>query len=286
MVSILQNESVQRGMYKAIKLVLWFFLLLWAFLTLFPFIWSTILSTHDRETMFAPEISLAFGDALVANYHKLVDSLPFWSAFFNSMKVAILGTVFSVLFCSMCGYALAVFHFKGRNLIFGVMIATMMIPPVLTLIPYYFVISSLGLVNTHIAVWLPFTINPMAIFLVRQYVTASVPKELLEAAKLDGAGEFRTYFTIVLPLLKPALATVAIIQFVMLWNNYLQPLVILTSSKTQVLTQALRSLQDIPNAPWGAIMLGTTLSILPLFVIYLFASRQMISGLTSGAVKS
>ncbi|WP_220348117.1 carbohydrate ABC transporter permease [Alkalilimnicola ehrlichii] len=155
----------------------------------------------------------------------------------------------------------------------------------MTLIPYYLVIDSLGLINTHLAVWLPFTINPIGIFLMRQYIVASVPKELLEAARLDGAGEFRIYWSIVLPLLRPALGTLAIVQFVFLWNNFLHPLVVLTSADMQVVTLALRSVQNVPNTPWGAVMLGTTISILPLIAIYLLASKQMISGLTGGAVK-
>jgi multiple sugar transport system permease protein len=185
----------------------------------------------------------------------------------------------------MAGYALAIFKFKGRNVIFGVMIASMMIPPILTLVPYYIVISTLGLADTHIAVWLPATISSFGIFLIRQYVVTSIPKDLLEAAKLDGASELRIYWSVVLPLLKPGLATLAIVQFVTLWNNFLQPLVVLNSPEKMVITQMLRGVQGVPNTPWGAVMLGTTISILPLIGLYIAASKQMIAGLTSGAIK-
>lgn len=285
MLRVLENEHYQRGIDIAGKMILWFILLSGVVITVFPFIWSAILSTHDRSTMFSTTLTLSLSDQLVNNYHQLQQIMPFWNAMYNSMKVAGLGTLFSLLFCSMVGYALAVFKFRGRNLIFTVMICSMMIPPVLTLIPYFMVINALGLTNTHLAVWLPFTISPFGIFLIRQYVVASVPRELLEAAKLDGASEFRIYWSIVLPLLRPGLATLAIVQFVMLWNNFLHPLVILNSREMQVITQVLRSVQSIPNTPWGAVMLGTTLSILPLLAIYLLSSKQMISGLTSGAVK-
>lgn len=285
MLRVLENEHYQRGIDIAGKMILWFILLSGVVITVFPFIWSAILSTHDRSTMFSTTLTLNLSDQLVNNYHQLQQIMPFWNAMYNSMKVAGLGTLFSLLFCSMVGYALAVFKFRGRNLIFTVMICSMMIPPVLTLIPYFMVINALGLTNTHLAVWLPFTISPFGIFLIRQYVVASVPRELLEAAKLDGASEFRIYWSIVLPLLRPGLATLAIVQFVMLWNNFLHPLVILNSREMQVITQVLRSVQSIPNTPWGAVMLGTTLSILPLLAIYLLSSKQMISGLTSGAVK-
>lgn len=256
-----------------------------ALMTVFPFLWSALLSTRDRTEIFGSGISLAIGDSLAINYDKLLKIMPFWQAMFNSIYVAFLGTTISLLFCSMGGYAFAVFKFRGKNILFGMLVGSMMIPPVLSLIPYFMIVKFLGLLDNHMAVWLPFTTTPFGIFLMRQHVVASVPKELLEAAKLDGAGELRTYWSVVLPLMKPALATLAIVQFVFFWNSFMQPLVVLTSPENYVITQALRSVQGIPNTPWGAVMLGTTISILPLVTAYLFASRQMISGLTSGAVK-
>lgn len=285
MLRLLDNYWYQRSLDLTLKVLMWFILLLGVVVTVFPFLWSAILSTHDRSTMFGGGITLTFSDQLLNNYEQLLQIMPFWRAMFNSLQVAFLGTLFSLFFCSLVGYALAVFQFKGRNVLFGFMVCSMMIPPVLTLIPYFMVIDALGLTNTHLAVWLPFTISPFGIFLIRQYVVASIPLDLLEAAKIDGAGEFRTYWSIVLPLLRPGLATLAIVQFVALWNNFLNPLVILTSQDMQVITQVLRSVQSIPNTPWGAVMLGTTLSILPLLLIYVLSSKQMISGLTAGAVK-
>ncbi|NAW91099.1 MULTISPECIES: carbohydrate ABC transporter permease [unclassified Vibrio] len=256
-----------------------------ALITVFPFLWSALLSTRDRTEIFGSGISFAIGDSLAINYAKLLQIMPFWQAMFNSIYIAFLGTTISLLFCSMGGYAFAVFQFKGKNALFGMLVASMMIPPVLSLIPYFMIVKFLGLMDNHMAVWLPFTTTPFGIFLMRQHVMASIPKELLEAGKLDGAGEFRTYWSVVLPLMKPALATLAIVQFVFFWNSFMNPLVVLTSPENYVITQALRSVQGIPNTPWGAVMLGTTISILPLVTIYLFASKQMISGLTSGAVK-
>ncbi|HET8904481.1 MAG TPA: carbohydrate ABC transporter permease [Saccharospirillum sp.] len=285
----LTSEQKERfdGVVRALgKALLWTALLTAVVLTVFPFLWSLLMATHDRTTMFSSGLNLALGDQLVANYHRLLEIMDFWVGMFNSFSVAVLGTVTSLLFCSMCGYALAVFEFRGRKVLFGMMICSMMLPPILTLIPYYMVINTIGLSNTHLAVWLPFSINPFGIFLIRQYVVASVPRDLLEAAKLDGASAFRTYWSVVLPLLRPGLATLAIVQFVFLWNNFLQPLVVLTSSDKMVITQMLRSVQGVPNTPWGALMLGTFISILPLVVIYMAASKQMISGLTSGAVKN
>ncbi|EKA5636342.1 carbohydrate ABC transporter permease [Vibrio navarrensis] len=270
---------------KMMMILLAIILIISAIVTVFPFVWSALLSTRDRTEIFGTGISFAIGDSLAINYAKLKEIMPFWQAMFNSVYVAFIGTTISLLSCSMGGYAFAVFKFKGRNILFGMLVGSMMIPPVLSLIPYFMIVKFIGLMDNHVAVWLPFTTTPFGIFLVRQHVVASIPKELLEAAKLDGAGEFRTYWSVVLPLMKPALATLAIVQFVFFWNMFMQPLVVLTTPENYVITQALRSVQGIPNTPWGAVMLGTTISILPLVVTYLFASKQMISGLTSGAVK-
>ena len=270
---------------KVVLIVLGAFLILSAIMTVFPFLWSAILATRDRTEIFGIDLSFALGDSLAYNYEQLLEIMPFWQSMFNSFKVAFLGTTISLLFCSMGGYAFAVYKFKGKNALFGLLVGSMMIPPVLSIIPYYLTVQFLGLLDSHLAVWLPFTATPFGIFLMRQHIVASVPRELLEAAKLDGAGEFRTYWSVVLPLLKPALATLAIVQFVFFWNNFLTPLVVLNSTENYVVTLALRSVQNLPNTPWGAVMLGTFISILPIATFYLFASRQMISGLTSGAVK-
>ena len=270
---------------KTLMVMLGAVLIVSAVMTVFPFIWSALLSTRDRTEIFGTGISFAIGGSLAINYARLLEIMPFWQAMFNSIYVAFLGTTISLLFCSMGGYAFAVYKFKGRNVLFGMLVGSMMIPPVLSLIPYFMIVKFLGLLDNHLAVWLPFTATPFGIFLMRQHVVASIPQALLEAAKLDGASEFRTYWSVALPLMRPALATLAIVQFVFFWNMFMQPLVVLTSPESYVITQALRSVQGIPNTPWGAVMLGTTISILPLVLTYLFSSRQMISGLTSGAVK-
>ena len=256
-----------------------------AFLTIFPFIWSAVLSTRSRTEIFSSEISLKLGSSIGENYQQLIDAVPFWQSMFNSFYVTGMGTIVSLLFCSMCGYAFAVYKFRGQNVLFTAMLGSMMIPPILGLIPYYLIIKFLGLLDTHLAVWLPFTAVPFGIFLVRQYVASSLPKELVEAARIDGAGEFRIYWSVALPLMRPVLGTLAIVQFVFFWNNFLTPLIALSSPENQVVTLALRSLQWRPNTPWGGVMLGTTISILPIVVFYVFASKQMMAGLTSGAVK-
>lgn len=280
----LSDETIE-FLTKIVLVIMGAILVVSAIMTVFPFVWSAILSTRDRSEIFSMSISFALGDSLGVNYDRLLEIMPFWQAMFNSIYIAFVGTTVSLLFCSMGGYAFAVYKFKGKNFMFALLVGSMMIPPALSLIPFFLIVQFLGLIDNHIAIWLPITTAPFGIFLMRQHVVSSIPRELLEAAKLDGAGEFRTYWSVVLPLMKPALATLAIVQFVMLWNMFLQPLVVLNSPDQYVITQALRSVQGIPNTPWGSVMLGTTISLLPIILTYLCASKQMISGLTAGAVK-
>lgn len=260
-------------------------LLLLSLITLFPFFWSFILASHNRETIFGQTLPLFLGDDFLKNYTLLQNLIPYWRAMGNSLMISCMGTLFSLLFCSMAGFTLALHRFHLRKLFFLFMLLTMMIPPVVSLVPYYLTIQYLGLLNTHIAVWLPFTATPLGIFLIRQYVLRSIPLELIEAAKLDGASSIDLFVRVALPLLKPALATLGIIQFVFFWNNFLSPLVVLTEQDQMVLPVALRSLQNHPNAPWGAVMVGTSFAFIPIMLVYAFSSNRIISGLTSGAVK-
>jgi multiple sugar transport system permease protein len=185
----------------------------------------------------------------------------------------------------MCAYGFFAYDFKGKNIVFGVMIASMMVPPILTIIPSFLTIKFLGILDTHFALWFPGVANAFGIFLIRQYMVNSITRDLLDAAKVDGASDFRIYWSVVLPLIKPALATLAIVMFIGLWNNFLSPLILISSPEKYVLTLALRSVQSVANSPWGAIMLGTFLSMVPLLLAFMFFSKQMMAGLTAGAVK-
>ncbi|MES0864857.1 carbohydrate ABC transporter permease [Ruegeria sp. SCPT10] len=253
--------------------------------TIFPFVWVALMATHSRSEIYSSPPPFWLGDNLAENYAKLINVMPFWTVLFNSLWVSVAGTAGAVLFCSMCAYGFFAYEFKGKNIVFGIMIASMMVPPVLGLIPFFLTVRFLGLLDTHLAIWLPGIANAFGIFLIRQYMVQSISRDLLDAAKVDGASDFRIFWSVVLPLIKPALATLGIVMFIGLWNNFLTPLIVLSSPDKYVLTLALRSVQSIANSPWGAIMLGTFLSMLPLLIAFLFFSRQMMAGLTAGAVK-
>ncbi len=253
--------------------------------TLIPFIWVAIMATHERSEIFSSPPPFYFGDNLLENYSKLLEIMPFWLVLWNSLFVAVMATVSAVITCSLCAFGFTAFNFRGKNTVFAILLASMMAPPVLTIIPYFLTAKFLGILDTHFALWFPTAANAFGIFLVRQYIVTSVTRDMLDAAYIDGASSLRIYWTIVLPVIRPVLATLAIVVFIGMWNNFLQPLVILSSSDKFVLTLALRSVQSVANTPWGAVMLGTFLSMLPLLIAFLFFSRQMIAGLTAGSVK-
>lgn len=254
-------------------------------ITIFPFVWVAMMGTHTRSEIYSSPPPFYFGDDLLSNYQKLLELMPFWTILWNSVFVSVMGTAGAVLFCSMCAFGFFAYDFRGKNIIFGIMVASMMVPPVLTLIPFFLTVKFLGILDTHFALWFPGVANAFGIFLIRQYMVQSISRDLLDAAKVDGASDFRIYWSIVLPLIKPALATLAIVMFIGLWNNFLTPLIVLSTPDKYVLTLALRSVQSIANTPWGAVMLGTFLSMVPLLIAFLFFSKQMMAGLTAGAVK-
>lgn len=260
-------------------------LILGVLVTIFPFAWVAMMATHSRGEIFSAPPPFYFGDDLATNYQKLLDVMPFWRVLLNSLSVAIFGTVSAMFFCSLCAFGFFAYDFRGKNVIFGIMVASMMVPPVLTIIPMFLTVKFLGILDTHFALWFPGAANAFGIFLIRQYMTTSISREMLDAAKIDGCSDFRIYWSVVLPLIKPALATVGIVMFIGHWNNFLGPLILLSSPDKFVLTLALRAVQSVANSPWGAIMLGTFLSMLPLLIAFAFFSKQMMAGLTAGSVK-
>jgi len=254
-------------------------------LTVFPFVWVALMGTHSRIDIYSVPPPLYLGNHLVDNYLKLLEIMPFWRVLFNSLFVSVMGTAGALFFCSMCAFGFTAYEFRGKDVVFGIMVASLMVPPVLTIIPFFLTAQFLGILDTHFALWFPGIANAFGIFLIRQYMTNTITHDLLDAARVDGASEFRIFWSVVLPLIKPALATLGIVMFIGLWNNFLAPLIILSTPDKYVLTLALRSVQSIANSPWGAIMLGTFLSMLPLLIAFMFFSRQMMAGLTAGATK-
>ncbi len=256
-----------------------------ALIMLAPFYVMFVFATHSRTEIFSLPPPLWFGDDFFNNLKILTERMPFWRNLGWSVYVALASTALTLLFCSMGGYAFALFEFRFKNALFGLVMGTMLLPSFMNMIPTFMIMDLLGWIDQPRALYIPGAASAFGIFLMRQFVASSIPKDLIEAARMDGCGEFGIYARIVLPLLKPALGTLGLITFIASWNNFIGPLIVMRSPDMYTLPLALRSLQSPVNTEWGALMAGAAIATLPLVLLFVLSSRQLISGLTAGAVK-
>ena len=256
-----------------------------ALIMLAPFYFMFVFATHSRTEIFSLPPPMFFGDSFFDNLKILTDRMAFWRNLGWSLYVAIASTVLTLLFCSMGGYAFALFEFKYKKALFGLVMGTMLLPSFMNMIPTFMIMDVLGWIDQPRALYIPGAASAFGIFLMRQFVMSSIPKDLIEAARMDGCSEFGIFWRIVLPLLKPALGTLGLITFIASWNNFIGPLIVMRSPEMYTLPLALRSLQSPVDTEWGALMTGSAIATLPLVVLFVMSSRQLISGLTTGAVK-
>ena len=256
-----------------------------ALIMLAPFYFMFVFATHSRTEIFSLPPPLFFGDDFFNNLKILTDKMPFWRNLGWSVYVALWSTLLTLVFCSMGGYAFAMFEFPYKNALFALVMGTMLLPSFMNMIPTFMIMDLIGWIDQPRALYIPGAASAFGIFLMRQFVASSIPKDLIEAARMDGCSELGIYARIVLPLLKPALGTLGLITFIASWNNFIGPLVVMRSPEMYTLPLALRSLQSPVNTEWGALMTGSAIATLPLVVLFVLSSRQLISGLTTGAVK-
>ncbi|WP_374436657.1 carbohydrate ABC transporter permease [Inhella sp.] len=250
-----------------------------------PFYVMFVFATQSRAEIFAVPPPLWFGDDLANNFRILTERIPFWRNLGWSLYVALASTALTLLFCSMAGYAFAMFEFRFKRPLFALVLGTMILPSFMSMIPSFMIMDLLGWIDQPRALYLPGAANAFGIFLMRQYVKSAVPKELIEAARMDGCSEFGIYARIVLPLLKPAMGTLGLIAFIGSWNNFVGPLIVMRTPENFTLPLALRLLQNPVDTEWGALIAGAAIATLPLLLLFALASRQLIAGLTAGAVK-
>lgn len=267
------------------KVLLYLPLVFWSIITIFPFWYVTVLSTKSISEIFRFPPPIWFGDALANNYYLLMQRLPFWRNLWNSVYIAAIGTTLTLFFCSLGGFGFAMYNFKGRKFLFNFMMSTMMIPMLLGIIPFFIMMKNFGWVNTPRALYIPGAAGAYGTYLMRQYIIGSVPYELMDSARIDGCNEFMIYWRIILPIIKPGLGALGIITFLGSWNNLLGALIILRDRLTYTIPVALRSFQGMAQTEYGAMFLGSAISILPIVLIFVLMSKQIIAGLTQGAVK-
>jgi lactose/L-arabinose transport system permease protein len=265
----------------------WFitgFIGLGALVMVTPFLWLIIASTYPSAEIFITPPHVTPGPALWDNLVKVFTAAGFGDALRNSLIVSVVTTVISLVVCAFAGYAFAKFRFPGNNLIFVAIIASLALPSQVTLVPLFQMIVQLGWLNTYQSLILPNLAVPFGIFLMRQTMLG-VPDELIEAARIDGAGELRIFFSIVLPTVRPALAAAAIFLFLGQWNDFVYPLVVLRTQDAYTIPVALASLQGVSSTDYGALLTGTLVSVTPVLVLFLFLQRHFVAGLLAGAVK-
>jgi cellobiose transport system permease protein len=256
-----------------------------AVITLFPYYWLAVMATNTTSDIFTTPPKLTFGSHLFDNVAEVFASIDFLGSLLNTVVVAVATTVLVLFFDSLAAFTFAKYRFPGRDVLFGILLATFVVPTQLAAIPQFSIMATLGWVGDLKALIIPAAANAFGIFWMRQYCASALPDELLEAARMDGCGFFRTYWTVALPVLRPALAFLGIFTFISAWNDYLWPLIVMVDSRNLTLQVALNQLNGVYGTDYSLVMAGTLLAILPLLVVFLIGSRHFIKNIAAGAVK-
>ncbi|WP_211747311.1 carbohydrate ABC transporter permease [Paenibacillus sp. Marseille-Q4541] len=270
---------------KLKSIILYLGLAIGLMISMFPFYWLLVMSTRTTSDIYQFPPKLWFGGELWNNISRVMTQIDFFGAFLNTLFVATAVTVLVLFFDSLAGFAFAKFEFPGKNILFIILLTTMMVPSQLSLVPSFVIMAELGWVGSYKALIIPGMVNAFGIFWIRQYAEGSIPGELLDAGRMDGAGFFRLYFNVALPILRPAFAFLGAFTFIGVWNDYLWPLIVLTDEKKYTLQIALSQLNGLYNTDYSMIIAGTLLAIVPLIIMFLFVSKQFISDIAAGAIK-
>ena len=254
------------------------FLLAMTFVILAPVLWFVLSSFKDATDLGARPPKILPTRWAFENYTEAFQMYSYMRYFMNSVIVTTIATILTLLINSMAAYAFAKYNFRGRDGLFVMTLAMIMIPLQVILIPIYLVVSSLGLVNTYWGMIIPAAATPTGVFIIRQYML-TIPDELIEAARIDGAGEFRIFARIVLPLCRPALAVVAIFSILWRWNDFLWPLLIAQKEELYTLPVALALLNGQLVVPYNIVLAMSVMSIIPVLFMFVFMQRQIVQGI-------
>lgn len=279
---------VQTRVKKRVKLSQIFLhgiLTLGALTMIFPFLWTVGSSLKDMSQIFlVPPVWIPH-PIQWSNYLNSLTAMPFGKAYWNSFYITGTVVLATMLTASMAAYAFAKIRFPGANIIFILFLSTMMIPKQVTMIPLYIIMGKIGWLDSHLSLIVPGALfNAFAVFLLRQFIMG-IPKELEEAAVIDGAGYFRIYWSIILPLIRPALAAVGIFVFLGSWNNFLDALIYLNTPEKFTVPLLLNTFKGLYVSDWPLLMAGTTISVIPVLIIYIVAQKQIIEGVTITGIK-
>ena len=266
------------------KAISWLLSIFVAFLIIFPFIWMVVTSFKTEADIRSFPPVLFSGNYSFDNYKNIWSRIPFLSYYKNTLIFAGGVTIVSLICDSMAGYAFARLHFKGRNLLFSMVLVTMMIPFQVIMVPLYSQLFHMKLLNTYLGLILPRATNAFGIFMMRQFFV-TLPGGLEEAARIDGANAFQIYVRIMLPLCKPAMVTLTIFHAMYNWNDLLYPLILATKPEMKTLAAGLASFMGTHVVEYGIIMAGAVLSLLPIFIAYCLAQKAFVQGIAMTGMK-
>lgn len=261
-------------------------LILIVLVSVFPIIWMLAISIKPVTESTAGWSGLFTSNPTLQNFASIFDLMPVMRNMYNSFFTTLIGMATTLFFCSLAGFAFAKFYFPGKKVLFFFIIFTMLIPLEVGVIPLFVIMRNLDLVNSLWALIIPKAATAVGIFYMRQYIMG-VPTEVLEAAKIDGCSDFKTYYRIVLPMIKPGLASWAVLTVIARWNDFFWPLIFLRAKEqfTLILAISLLPVSEGLSTPWPVIMAGTSLAVIPIIVLYFIFQTFQVAGLSEGAVK-
>lgn len=261
---------------------IYLFALIVAVLAFYPFFVMIISSTHDNYNIVA-KINVLPGTHFKENFARLTQNIELYKGIMNSLFLAVAVTVVQNYFTMMAAYAFSKFNFKGKNFLFSVILVAMMLPGQLGIIGFYKEIQAMKLLNSYFTLIIPTISNCFAVFFYKQFIDGALPNELIEAAVMDGCGELKIFHKIVLPLVVPALVTQGVMTFIGSWNSYLTPLIMLNDKAKFTLPLMIASVRDSTHADYGAQYVGMLVSVIPMVIVFCFASKIIMEKISIGA---
>jgi len=284
LISKTQPKIIKKRKITFGKIFLYFCLISLAIICFLPFYLMLMNATHDNSEI-AKQLWLVPGSALMANYKRLTESVDIWRGFFNSLFLSVCITAVSGYFSALTAYGFSRYKFKGNGILYWVVLGTMMVPTQLGLIGFYQEMSKIGLVDNYLALILPTIASAGSVFFIKGYTDGAVSESLIEAARIDGCNEFSIFHKIGLPLIMPSIATMSIFIFIATWNNYLLPLVMISSQEKYTMPILIVVAKGVYKTDFGAIYTGIAISVVPIMIAFVFMSKRIIGGLTIGGVK-
>lgn len=281
---------MQKKMSVPGKVINYIVLIVIAVIFMFPLIWMVVSSFKNDAQIFTDITSLkafvfSFQEDIFVNYKQVIEKLPLLESMLHSIEYISVTIVLSLMVNSMAGYAFARLNFPKKDLIFSIILAVMIIPAQTVMLPQFSIVYKMGLTNSYLGIILPAIASPMYIFLFRQQFLG-IPESIEEAAKLDGASQVRIFFQLIIPLAKPIYATITILQFIALWNDFVWPVMIISDTTKQTVQMALSSLFNIKPVNYGNVMAGLTIVTIPVLILFLALQKYYVAGIASTGAKN